>query len=257
MDRHADGAPLVGDGAGDGLPNPPRGVGAELEAASVVELLDCLHQAQVTLLDQVQERHALAHVALGHADDQPRVGLDEVLAGQLTLAHLALGTVVLHARAAVASQPPPRDTPAFQALRQFDFLLGGEQRNVADLLQVEANRIIRVNPAEVKGVVNLHDSNRLVLKDRIVGDLLIVLRITVADDDTLADEEVVHIVDVGYVTLALGEESQNLVERHEPSLAGLHQQLLESGGVLSWGAVGQSSHRSRCLHLDESRSRDS
>src|SRR5947209_15588053 len=38
--RDADGPGLVGDGAGDGLADPPGGVGAELVALAVVELLD-------------------------------------------------------------------------------------------------------------------------------------------------------------------------------------------------------------------------
>ena len=56
VDRDADRAGLVGDGAGDGLADPPRGVGGELEALGVVELLDRPHQAEVALLDQVEER---------------------------------------------------------------------------------------------------------------------------------------------------------------------------------------------------------
>ena len=55
VDRNADRAALVGHGAGDRLANPPRGVGAELEAAAIFELVDRPHQAGVAFLDQVQE----------------------------------------------------------------------------------------------------------------------------------------------------------------------------------------------------------
>ena len=55
VDRDADGAGLVGDGAGDGLADPPGGVGAELVAAAVLVLVDRPHQAGVALLDEVQE----------------------------------------------------------------------------------------------------------------------------------------------------------------------------------------------------------
>ena len=55
VDRDADRAALVGDRAGDGLANPPGGVGAELEAAAVLELIDRPHQPRVALLDQVEE----------------------------------------------------------------------------------------------------------------------------------------------------------------------------------------------------------
>ena len=40
--RDADGARLVGDGAGDRLANPPSGVGGEFVAAAILEFLDAL-----------------------------------------------------------------------------------------------------------------------------------------------------------------------------------------------------------------------
>src|SRR6266496_5753054 len=43
VDRDADGAGLVGDGAGDGLADPPGGVGRELVPALVLELVHRLH----------------------------------------------------------------------------------------------------------------------------------------------------------------------------------------------------------------------
>ncbi len=77
--RDADGAGLVGDGPGDGLADPPRGVGGELEALRVVELLDRPHQTQVALLDEVEEQHAPADVALGDGHHQAQVGLGQLL----------------------------------------------------------------------------------------------------------------------------------------------------------------------------------
>jgi hypothetical protein len=71
--RNADRAALVGHGAGDRLANPPRGVGAELEAAAVLELVDRPHQAGVAFLDQVEEAQAAVAVLLGDRDDQPQV----------------------------------------------------------------------------------------------------------------------------------------------------------------------------------------
>ena len=55
VDRDADRAGLVGDGAGDRLTDPPCGVGGELVALLVVELLDRADEADVALLDQVLE----------------------------------------------------------------------------------------------------------------------------------------------------------------------------------------------------------
>jgi hypothetical protein len=81
--RDADGAGLVGDGAGDGLADPPGGVGAELVAAAVLELLDRLHQAHVALLDQVEEGEAAVGVFLGDGDHEAQVGLDHLGLGRL------------------------------------------------------------------------------------------------------------------------------------------------------------------------------
>src|SRR5499426_547903 len=51
----ADGARLVGDRARDRLPDPPRGIGRELVATAILELIDRLHQADIAFLDQVEE----------------------------------------------------------------------------------------------------------------------------------------------------------------------------------------------------------
>ena len=62
--RDADGARLVGDRAGDGLADPPGGVGRELVAAAVFELVHRLHQADVAFLDEVEELQAAVGVLL-------------------------------------------------------------------------------------------------------------------------------------------------------------------------------------------------
>ena len=74
--RHADRARVVRDGALHRLADPPGRVGGELEAAAPVELLDRAVQAQRPLLDQVEERHAQAAVALCDRDDEPEIRLD-------------------------------------------------------------------------------------------------------------------------------------------------------------------------------------
>jgi hypothetical protein len=87
--RDADGAGLVGDGAGDGLANPPGGVGGEFVAAAVFEFVDGLHQADVAFLDQVEELQAAVGVFFGDGDDEAEVGLDELALGLLGV-HVAL-----------------------------------------------------------------------------------------------------------------------------------------------------------------------
>jgi len=46
---------MIGNSAADCLPNPPRRVGRKLVAAAVLELFHRLHQAEVALLNQVEE----------------------------------------------------------------------------------------------------------------------------------------------------------------------------------------------------------
>src|SRR5258708_537737 len=79
VDRDADRPRLVGDGAGDGLADPPRRVGRELVAAAILELVYRLHQADVALLNQVEELQPAVRVLLRDRDDQPEVGLDQLL----------------------------------------------------------------------------------------------------------------------------------------------------------------------------------
>ena len=85
--------------AGDGLADPPRGVGGELEALRVVELLDRTDQAEVALLHEVEQRHAATDVALGDRHDEP-----EVRFGELPLGHLAVGDDGLEARALLVAE---------------------------------------------------------------------------------------------------------------------------------------------------------
>ena len=107
MDRDADRAGLIGERAGDRLADPPRGVGGELEALAVVELLRRPDQPERPLLDQVEEGQPLVAVVLGDRDDEAQVGLD----------HALLGLPVA----------------ALDRLGELDFLGGGQQRVPAGL----------------------------------------------------------------------------------------------------------------------------
>ena len=88
--RHADRAALVGDRPGDGLADPPRGIGRELVSAGRLELVDRPHQAGVALLDQVEEAQAAVAVALGDGDDQPQVAGREPPLGRFIFAGQAV-----------------------------------------------------------------------------------------------------------------------------------------------------------------------
>jgi len=58
------------------LPDPPGGVGRELVAAPVLELVDRLHQADVAFLDEVEELQAAVGIFFGDRDDEAIVTLD-------------------------------------------------------------------------------------------------------------------------------------------------------------------------------------
>ena len=79
MHRNADGPGLVGNGPGNGLADPPGGIGAELVAPLVFELVNRLHQPDVPLLNQVQKLQAAVGVLFGNADHQPEVGPDQFI----------------------------------------------------------------------------------------------------------------------------------------------------------------------------------
>src|SRR3990172_12273589 len=82
MNRDANSAAVMGNGAGDGLADPPRGISGEAEASLHFELAHRFHQPKVAFLNQVQEGDAPANVFLSNADHQARIGLDQMLAGQ-------------------------------------------------------------------------------------------------------------------------------------------------------------------------------
>ncbi len=117
MDGHADRAPLVRERARHRLANPPCRVGRELVALAPVELLGRADEPDRPLLDQIEERQALVAVALRDRDDETQVGLD----------HLLLRTVI-------ATLDP---------LRELDLLRGGEQVDLADVLEEELKRVGR------------------------------------------------------------------------------------------------------------------
>ena len=167
VDGDADSAGLVGNGPGDGLANPPGGVGGEFEALHIVELLHRLDKTQVALLNQVQELHPPAHIPLGNRHHQAQIGLGQPLAGLLTffdgllqLAAQLLGDLL--PRSLQLVQLLLGGVACGHGLGQLHLLLGGEQVHFADLLQIHAHRVVGAKVVnEGVGVHNL-----------LLGDLL-------------------------------------------------------------------------------------
>ncbi|SLA29119.1 Uncharacterised protein [Mycobacteroides abscessus subsp. massiliense] len=138
----ADGAALVGHAAGDGLADPPRGVRRELEALGVVELLHGADQAQVAFLDEIQQGHTAAGVALGERDHQTQVRLQQMAAccvafphdhGQVLLAGLAKTLLGVEKVLGVE--------PRLNPFGQLDFVLRCEQGGLANAVQIHPNEI--------------------------------------------------------------------------------------------------------------------
>ena len=74
-------ARLVHDGPLDALAYPPGGIGGKTEPAFRLELVDGPHQADVALLDHVEQDHAAVDVMLGDRNDQAQIVLDHGLPG--------------------------------------------------------------------------------------------------------------------------------------------------------------------------------
>jgi hypothetical protein len=86
--RNADRPRLVGDGPGDRLANPPRGIGAELEAAAILVLVDRPHQPGVSFLNQVEEAQAAIAILLGDRHHQPQVAAGKLPLGRFVFDEL-------------------------------------------------------------------------------------------------------------------------------------------------------------------------
>ncbi len=146
MNRQTDRATGVGDAAGDRLADPPGGIGGELEALAPVELLDGVHQAEVALLDQVEQRQAGRLILLGDRHDETKVRLDEGLLGGVTLAGGAPKLALLgrSQRDLGVVQLAARVGALFDHLGEAHLVVLGEQRILADVGEVEADKVLLV-----------------------------------------------------------------------------------------------------------------
>jgi hypothetical protein len=200
VDGDADRPRLVGNGARDGLANPPRRVCRELEAALPLELLDGADEPEHPFLDEVEERETLVAVVLGDRDDEAEVALD----------HPAL-------RFHVA----PLD-----ALGELDLVCGGQERMPADLTQEELERIGR-------GLEDLRGSGRRRrLARRLLDDLD---QLDVALFDLPVDE-----LGVSRVELEGVQHLRDIGGLEEPCGFAALQQVLDVLVLESVGFVGHS-----------------
>ena len=116
MNGDADGTRLVGDGARDRLPYPPRRIRAELVALAVIEFFDRLQKPEVALLDEVEKEHPASDVAFGDAHDEAQVRLLQAVTR--------------------------RHVPRLHTLCELDLLLCRQQRHMTDLLEVHPHGVV-------------------------------------------------------------------------------------------------------------------
>ena len=179
--RDADGAGLVGHRAGDRLPDPPGGIGGELVTLCVVELLDRTDQAEVALLDQVEERHAAAGVALGQRHHQSQVRFQQMVFRAVAVAadprHVAAlsGGQLLALLGDLAHQLGGVQA-GLDPLGQLDLFFGVEQRDLADLLEVGAYRVGRCGEFGVLAGLPQR-LGLLLVPDEVAGCLVLLARL--------------------------------------------------------------------------------
>ena len=136
-----------------------------------------------------------AEVALRDRDDEPEVGLDHVL----LRAHVA----------------------ALDSLGERDLLIRGQERHLADLAEVEPERVERRLDREVelgRDLVVLR--GRLLLRERLVLDAFDQL-------DRVVDQVRVEVLDLLLRELDLVETDDDLVVREEPSLETVLDEAVE------------------------------
>ena len=143
--RESDRPPGVRDASGDRLTDPPRGVGRELEPLAPVELLDRVHEPEVALLDEVQQREARGLVLLRDRHHEPQVRLDE-LALRVVAALGDAAQLLLARGRELRGRLELGDRPAalFDRLGETDLVVLGEQGVLADVGQVEPDQVLVV-----------------------------------------------------------------------------------------------------------------
>src|SRR5207253_5761095 len=139
-DREASGPSRVGDGAGDRSADPPRRVGREAKPEPPVEAVDRLHEADVPLLHEVEQRHPRPAIALGDGHDEPEVALNETLPRLGAGPNLRLEVVPPRAGPRMRSgQDRRRTSGGPDGHGQAALLLRAQQRVTTDVPQLPAD----------------------------------------------------------------------------------------------------------------------
>ena len=158
VDREAHGATRVGHATGDGLADPPGGVGRELETLAPVELLHRVDQPQVALLDQIEQWQLRGLILLGDGDHQAQVGRDEGLGGLLAVVDPATQLPLAGRRDPRSPVQFTSGLPGdFDGLGQSGLGVLGEQGMLTDVVQIEADQVL----VGLRSTLNRHWSSSL------------------------------------------------------------------------------------------------
>lgn len=201
MHGDTDGARLIRDRAGDGLANPPGRVGRKFESLGVVKLIHRLDQAEVALLDQVEELHAAPHIALCNADDQAQICLRQPLLSDRIVFTDADGKV--------------------------NFFLTAQQGNAADLFEIDLDRIVHcyifvIDPNGKVGIRCLWHIRR-VKRNHIQGSVSEI----VDNFNILAFNRVVELVQLLHVHIHFYDGRINLMRRQAAACFAFIQQAFD------------------------------
>src|SRR5205085_838272 len=110
------------------------------------ELLDRVDQAEIALLNEVEQRHPRRLVALGDGDDEPEVRLDELPLGVLTRAYEPLEVTFLGPRQTLDDrlQRLAGGLAGLDVLREACLDVLGQQLVPTDVFQIQANEVLVV-----------------------------------------------------------------------------------------------------------------
>lgn len=95
MFRQTDRLALAGQHAADGLADPVNGIGRQFAATVRVESVHRLHRSDIALGDEILNRQATAHIAVGDPHHEPEVDVDHALAGRAVTRSHALRKLIL------------------------------------------------------------------------------------------------------------------------------------------------------------------
>ena len=198
MDRNADRPGLIGDGAGDGLADPPSGVSRELEAFRVIEFLDGLDKTHVPFLDEVQKLHPAADVMLRDGNDESQVGRDEFFLRRLARFLFFFRRV--------------RGVPGDDRFGELGLFLRAKQRNFAHFLEVHLHGVVVLHLADRHtrevGIGNLGDLGFLARNGFFVEpvDVLVVILVDIGGKLVKIGRDL--FLDILFVVIALGFDSR-------------------------------------------------